>query len=826
VGEHPTDLAIAPDARLVVVANRDGRSVSLVDLVTTNVTSVPLPARPVRVAADGNLAAVVSAWDRRLLLIDLPSGAPRTPVVLEDEATGVALDAGRGLAIVSHKRRGRISVVSFTAAGPLVVKRLTLPNAINEVGYHRGRGWALATSRQQGGLLFVIDVDLASNAEAPRLVRTIALSPAGGQGRERGVQPEGIAVNLTTDEVIIVDRGGTFLVYHLTSGLLSQPFPVARGPLRHVAVDPIRNRAVMPGQGDDAFLVDLVARAPLFHVSVGRKPVRAAAGAAAGKAAVVNQDEDSISIFDIAQVPEVGPRITHLDPSSVPAGSGGLRLTIGGSGFARSSVVRFGGTVVPSQLINPGRLRATIAAALVASPGSIPITVTTGNRTSPPALFTVAPPPNPVPVIVPPLLPSNVVAGVVPPGAFLPIVINGEGFLTTSEVSFDGRRVDFGFQSNTQLIALVDGGLVTTPGTVPVTVTNPPPGGGVATAPFLIKPAGNPPGVVSATVDVGAPTSGLAVDAGLGMAVVTHFGDLLGGVGNTLSRLGNLTGTLPVDPPVIVGGRITVGSSPTGAAINPATHVALVSNFLDGTASFVDLSLPTPAELLPRLDAGGVGPQGVAVDPGMGTAGTGVVANRLDGTLAVVDLSPPHAPLAVVPASALGGPVGVAIHPGTHLAVVADESRLPGRAILIDLSRPVSPRVVRRLSVGDRPARVAIDATRHLAVVTNQDSDTIDVISLAGRSVLATLPVGREPFGVAIDESRGIAVVTNRQDATLRLIDLKPASPVVLALSVNLPFIPTEVAVVPGLSGKLRVLTTDVASNMVGVVEIDGSVLP
>ena len=54
-----------------------------------------------------------------------------------------------------------------------------------------------------------------------------------------------------------------------------------------------------------------------------------------------------------------------------------------------------------------------------------------------------------------------------------------------------------------------------------------------------------------------------------------------------------------------------------------------------------------------------------------------------------------------------------------------------------------------------------------------------------------------------------IAAVVNRLDATLRLIDLKPAMPVVLPLTVNQPFVPT-----------------DVAGTSVGVTEVSTSVLP
>ena len=104
----------------------------------------------------------------------------------------------------------------------------------------------------------------------------------------------------------------------------------------------------------------------------------------------------------------------------------------------------------------------------------------------------------------------------------------------------------------------------------------------------------------------------------------------------------------------------------------------------------------------------------------------------------------------------------------------------------------------------------------------------VSVVNLAAgqEQEVIRLAVGQEPFGVAIDEGRGIAFVVNRRDAILRFIDLRSLTPPALDLSVNLPFVPTEVALVPGISGALRLLTTDVAGTNVGVTEISSSVLP
>lgn len=104
----------------------------------------------------------------------------------------------------------------------------------------------------------------------------------------------------------------------------------------------------------------------------------------------------------------------------------------------------------------------------------------------------------------------------------------------------------------------------------------------------------------------------------------------------------------------------------------------------------------------------------------------------------------------------------------------------------------------------------------------------VSVVNLAAglEQEVIRLAVGQEPFRVAIDEDRGIAFVVDRRDAILRFIDLTSLTPPVLDLSVNLPFVPTEVALVPGVPGFLRLLSTDVASNNVTVVDISDTILP
>lgn len=102
-----------------------------------------------------------------------------------------------------------------------------------------------------------------------------------------------------------------------------------------------------------------------------------------------------------AKAPPV-PVARTLSPAKVTAGGVGLTLTVNGSGFAASSVVRWGGAARTTTFVNAKRLRVAISASDLAAPRSMPVSVVTpspGGGTSAALTFTItpAPPPPPTP---------------------------------------------------------------------------------------------------------------------------------------------------------------------------------------------------------------------------------------------------------------------------------------------------------------------------------------------------------------------------------------------------------------------------------------------
>jgi hypothetical protein len=103
-----------------------------------------------------------------------------------------------------------------------------------------------------------------------------------------------------------------------------------------------------------------------------------------------------VATFNISTITGAAvPVETSLAPSSANAGAPGFTLTVNGSGFASSSVVRWSGADRATTFISGSQLRATIAASDVAAAGAVPVAVFTpapGGGTSATLTFTVIAP--------------------------------------------------------------------------------------------------------------------------------------------------------------------------------------------------------------------------------------------------------------------------------------------------------------------------------------------------------------------------------------------------------------------------------------------------
>ncbi len=156
------------------------------------------------------------------------------------------------------------------------------------------------------------------------------------------------------------------------------------------------------------------------------------------------------------------PTVSSISPTSTTAGGSAFTLTVNGSGFTTGSVVKWNDTSLPTSLVNPNQLTASVAASLIATSGTAQVTVTSGGVTSDtPRPFTILPGP-----AITGLSPPSTTAG----GAALTLTINGSGFSSDAVVQWNGSALSTTFVNANQLTAPVSAALIATAASVPVTV--------------------------------------------------------------------------------------------------------------------------------------------------------------------------------------------------------------------------------------------------------------------------------------------------------------------------------------------------------------------
>ena len=215
------------------------------------------------------------------------------------------------------------------------------------------------------------------------------------------------------------------------------------------------------------------------------------------------------------------PVLGSLAPSSADEGGPGFTLTVNGSDFINSSVVRWNGQDRATTFVSANELQATVTAADIAASGTATVTVATpgpGGGVSAGQTFTINEVivTNPVPVMGG-ISPSSATEG--DPGFTL--TVNGSNFINSSAVRWNGQDRATTFISSNEIRATIGSGDIAANGTAAVTVATPGPGGGVSAGVsftvFEAAPEPTPVPYISGMWPV-------EVEAGTGAVAVTIWG--------------------------------------------------------------------------------------------------------------------------------------------------------------------------------------------------------------------------------------------------------------------------------------------------------------
>ena len=186
---------------------------------------------------------------------------------------------------------------------------------------------------------------------------------------------------------------------------------------------------------------------------------------------------DDISISDYSVNNPVPVALT-LSPSSAAAVGSSFTLTVNGSSFISSSIVKWNGTSLTTTYVSASLIKATVPAANIASGGTATVTVfnpTPGGGTSSGLTFTITSSNNPLPVALS-MSPSSAAKR----GSSFTLAVTGNSFISSSVVKWNGTSLTTTYVSASQLNATVPAANIATVGTATVTVFTPTPGGGTS----------------------------------------------------------------------------------------------------------------------------------------------------------------------------------------------------------------------------------------------------------------------------------------------------------------------------------------------------------
>jgi YVTN family beta-propeller protein len=171
------------------------------------------------------------------------------------------------------------------------------------------------------------------------------------------------------------------------------------------------------------------------------------------------------------------PTVTTLAPNSAAAGSPAFTLTLTGTGFVSTSLVKWNGVALVTTIVSITQVTATVPAADISAVGSASITVfnpTPGGGTSSPQTFTINAA-NPVPTLGS-LSANSASAG----GPAFILTLTGSNFVNGTVVDWNGVALATTFVSATQLSATIPSTDIATAGIASITIFNPAPGGGTS----------------------------------------------------------------------------------------------------------------------------------------------------------------------------------------------------------------------------------------------------------------------------------------------------------------------------------------------------------
>jgi 6-phosphogluconolactonase (cycloisomerase 2 family) len=419
------------------------------------------------------------------------------------------------------------------------------------------------------------------------------------------------------------------------------------------------------------------------------------------------------------------PAMNGLSPSTTAVGGPALTLTVVGSNFVSSSVVRWNGSDRPTAFFNSNQVTAQIPASDIAATGTAVITVFTagpGGGTSNSLNFNIVHGQNPVSIALA-ADPSHKF------GKFAYVANFGSNNVTMYTIN-----------AATGMFEFIG---TTAAGTGPTFVAVHPSGMFV----YVVNQGSNNISIYTIDGTTGALTpmgpiaatsaTRLAVDPSGRFAYVANF--KLNSV--SMYTIDATSGALTL------AGTVPAGTNPSSVTVDPSGKFAYVVNSGSSDVSMYTINAITGALMSTGTIAAGTFPGSVAVDP---SGKFTYVTNcgdllAVSGDVSMYTINPSTGTLSPMGTIGAGGcPVELAVDPSGKFAYVVDGGDLNGDGAGVSMyginaSTGVLTSIGGIIDAGLSPSSIAIDPSGKFAYVTDSDSSNISIYTIDATTGALTL---------------------------------------------------------------------------------------
>jgi sugar lactone lactonase YvrE len=174
------------------------------------------------------------------------------------------------------------------------------------------------------------------------------------------------------------------------------------------------------------------------------------------------------------------PTVTSISPTTAPAGSAALTLTVNGTGFTSSTTIQVGGAADVTKYVSATQVTATVEPAQMVNGGDFAVIAANGSVSSAASPAVNLEITNPAPTITD-VLPAKIATG----SASLTVTVTGTGFVPATVINVNGTARTTIFVSSTQVSVLLTAADVASSGNLSLTAVNAAPGGGTSAAATL-----------------------------------------------------------------------------------------------------------------------------------------------------------------------------------------------------------------------------------------------------------------------------------------------------------------------------------------------------